>query len=127
MKRILACIVLVLVAFPTVAFEGVLMRLQGWIVDSRCGAKNAREDRAEDTLACYKDGAKLVFLAKDGKIYDIADQERAVEHIGQQVSVFGTVDGAMMLTVGRYIGREKKKEPQDKGGISPAGAPARPR
>jgi len=126
MKRILICFVLVLVAFPAAAHKGMLVRLQGWIVDSRCGAKNAHEDRAEDTLACHKDGAKLIFLAKDGKTYDILDQERAVEHIGQEVNVFGTVDGAMMLTVGRYIGREKKEQ-EDKGGIGPVGAASRPR
>ena len=122
MKRILACcIVLSFVAVPALASKGVLVRLQGWIVDSHCGAKNAHEGGTEDTLACAKKGAKLILDARDGTTYDIKDQARAAEHIGQEINVFGTVDGTRKLTVNRYIGREKKKE--SKGTFAPAGAP----
>jgi hypothetical protein len=99
---------------------GSLVRLEGWIVDSRCGVKNANEAGAADTIKCYESGAKLIFIAKDGLAYDIEDQERALKHVGHQVGVFGTVDGARMLTVGRYIG-EEKEEKEATTGLAPTG------
>jgi hypothetical protein len=119
MKRTIACLVLILVALPQIVTAGTLVRVEGWIVDSHCGAKNASEDRAEVTLACHKGGSKLILLAKDGTTYDITDQERAVEHVGQLISVFGTVSKTRELTVGKYIGREVAEE--KKGGFSPLG------
>ena len=127
MKRILVIVILGLFVVPAFGErqKGMLVRLKGWIVDSRCGAKNAAADRAEDTLACHKAGAKLVFLASDGTTYDIDDQERAAEHVGQEIGIFGTVSGTRNLKVGRYTGREDKKQ-QDRGGIGPVGHGGKP-
>jgi len=97
-----------------------LVRLEGWIVDSYCGAKNAHAEATEDTLACHKKGAKLRFVSKDGIIYDIADQERALEHVGRKVRLFGTVDDSRNLKVGNYIGADKKdgkKSPKQRNGL----------
>lgn len=65
--------------------------LKGWIADSYCGAKNANAAGAKCTRDCVKNGAKLVLVAGD-KTYEISDQKLALEHVGHEVAVTGTVD-----------------------------------
>ena len=59
MKRLLlGCFVATLASIPGSADSKTVMRLEGWIVDSYCGAKNARAEAAAETLACLEKGAK---------------------------------------------------------------------
>ena len=113
-RRMLGFLLATIVAIPVLAGTRTLVRLEGWIVDSHCGAKNANAESTEDTLSCHKDGAKLVFIAADGTSYAIENQERALLHVGQKIAVFGTVDKERNLKVGSYIGSDKGpvKEPK---------------
>ncbi len=125
MKRrvVLAYLLATVVAIPVLAGSRELVRLEGWIVDSYCKAKNANAEAAEDTLACHKKGARLIFIATGGTTYELEDQERALQHIGQKVRVFGTVDKDRNLKIGNYIGSDRmgvsKDEKKQGSGLNP--------
>jgi hypothetical protein len=72
--------------------------VQGWITDSFCGAKNANAEGAGCAKDCYKKGAKLELVA-DGKTYQISDQKAALEHVGHEVIITGTVDNDTIKVV----------------------------
>ena len=110
MKRLaLACLLVTVFTAPSFAQSEIkrLVRLDGWIVDSWCGTKNANTESTEDTLACVKKGAKLILVTSDGTSYALADQERALQYVGQEIKLFGMVDKDRNLTVGNYIGIDK--------------------
>lgn len=66
--------------------------LTGWIADKWCGAKNANGDPASVACAksCAEKGSPMVLVA-DGKTYELSDKKLAVEHIGYEVVVTGTL------------------------------------
>ncbi len=107
------CFLAAVVAIPVLASPRSLVRLEGWIVDSYCGAKNANAEAAENTLACHKKGAKLILITTDGTSYDLEDQEQALRHVGQKVQLFGMVDKDRNLKVGNYIGSDNKDTSKD--------------
>src|ERR1700682_4257358 len=67
----------------------------GYISDSACGVKGAKEGQAECTTKCVKEhGAKYVFVNDaDKKVYAIDDQEKVAAHAGHHVTVAGSIDG----------------------------------
>ena len=65
--------------------------LRGWITDSYCGAKNANAEGAACARECHKGGAKLELIA-DGKAYQLSDQKAALDHLGHEVVVTGTLE-----------------------------------
>jgi len=66
----------------------------GYISDSMCGAKGAKESAEECTKKCISHGAKYVFVNDtDKKVYVIDDQEKVAPHAGHHVVVKGTVEG----------------------------------
>ena len=67
----------------------------GYISDSKCGVKGAKEGQAECTAKCVNDkGAKYVFVNDaDKKIYAIDDQAKVAAHAGHHVTVKGDVSG----------------------------------
>ncbi len=69
--------------------------LTGWISDSQCGVKGAKEGMADCTTKCVKEhGAKYVFVNDtDKKIYVVDAQDKVAAHAGHHVTVKGTVDG----------------------------------
>lgn len=69
--------------------------LTGYISDSHCGAKGAKEGHAECATKCVKEhGAKYVFVNDtDHKVYAIDAQDKVAAHAGHHVTVKGTVEG----------------------------------
>jgi hypothetical protein len=67
----------------------------GYISDSACGVKGAKEGQAECTTKCVKEhGAKYVFVNDaDKKVYAIDDQDKVAAHSGHHVTVKGSVTG----------------------------------
>jgi len=67
----------------------------GYISDSACGVKGAKEGQGECTTKCVKEhGAKYVFVNDaDKKIYAIDDQDKVAAHSGHHVTVKGSVTG----------------------------------
>ena len=67
----------------------------GYISDSHCGAKGAKDGHAECATKCVKEhDAKYVFVNDaDHKVYAIDAQDKVAAHAGHHVTVKGTVDG----------------------------------
>ena len=67
----------------------------GYISDSHCGAKGAKDGHADCAAKCVKEkGASYVFVNdKDHKVYNIDAQDKVAAHAGHHVTVKGSVDG----------------------------------
>jgi Protein of unknown function (DUF5818) len=70
----------------------------GYISDSGCAkkqgaAKVAADGHAGCAQSCIKRGDKAVLVTEDGKIYQIANQDKVTEHAGMKVTVVGDMDG----------------------------------
>src|SRR2546425_11695197 len=67
----------------------------GYISDSACGVKGAKEGMAECTTKCVKEhGAKYVFVNDaDKKVYVVDAQDKVAPHAGHHVTVKGAVEG----------------------------------
>ncbi|MGB7845762.1 MAG: hypothetical protein WBL63_09125 [Candidatus Acidiferrum sp.] len=76
----------------TLAADG---SLTGYISDSHCGAKGAKDGHADCAAKCVKEhDAKYVFVNDaDHKVYTIDAQDKAAAHAGHHVTVKGTVEG----------------------------------
>jgi hypothetical protein len=74
----------------------------GEIMDVQCGLvkthdmmmkQKGSKDAAECTRACVRDGGKLVLYdSTHQKVYQLADQQKAMQFAGQQVTVTGSYD-----------------------------------
>ena len=67
---------------------------KGTISDAKCGAAHA--DASEKSMkcvnACVKGGQKAVFVS-DGKVLQIANQDKVTEHLGHKVTINGKLEG----------------------------------
>jgi hypothetical protein len=94
MKRaivIAAVLVLALAALPALAAES----WTGWITDTHCGEKGANAKHTKEcVMKCAKDGKIVFFNSADKKLYDLDKTEAALEHVGHEVKVTGTLDGS---------------------------------
>lgn len=67
---------------------------KGTISDAKCGAAHA--DASEKSMkcvnGCVKGGQKAV-LVSDGKVMQIANQDKVAAHLGHKVTVTGTLEG----------------------------------
>jgi Protein of unknown function (DUF5818) len=64
----------------------------GYISDSKCGAKGAKDEHADCAVKCVKGGAAPVFVS-DGKVYKIDDASKVQDHIGHKVTITGELKG----------------------------------
>ena len=91
-KLMLGCAVLMALAMTAMAGEWT-----GYISDASCakkqGAKTASESHAGCAQGCIKRGDKAVLVTEDGKIYQIANQDKVVEHAGHKVTLSGDMAG----------------------------------
>jgi hypothetical protein len=92
-KFVLGIAVLMALAMTAMAGEWT-----GYISDSGCAkkqgaAKVASDGHAGCAAACIKKGDKAVLVTDDGKIYQIANQDKVAEHAGHKVTVAGDMDG----------------------------------
>lgn len=68
----------------------------GWITDNHCGAKGASAKHSKacvEKCAHEKDGKVVFFNNADQKLYDLDKTDLALEHVGHEVTVTGTLDG----------------------------------
>ncbi len=69
----------------------------GWIVDAKCGAKNANPNGKQCVLACMKEGSKLVlYTAADQPLLGLDNQQLASQHVGVRVRVEGQREGTLV-------------------------------
>jgi hypothetical protein len=93
---VLACLALLcLLALPVAASAAATSgSWTGWITDEACGAKGHSADHKNCAVKCADKGSKLVLYNNaDQKIYKLDKQDLAKQHIGDQVTVTGKVDG----------------------------------
>jgi hypothetical protein len=81
-------------AFSLVAVSAFAGEYKGTISDAKCA--KAHVDASEKSMkcvqGCVKGGQKAVFVS-DGKVYQIADQEKVADHLGHKVTITGKLDG----------------------------------
>jgi hypothetical protein len=87
--KVLLALVLVLSVFSLTAMAG---EWTGYISDSKCGAKGAKDEHADCAVKCVKGGASPVFVTGD-KIYKIDDASKVQDHIGHKVTITGELKG----------------------------------
>ena len=76
------------------------MSWDGWISDSKCGAKGANAAHADCAKKCIGMGEKPVFVSdKDQKVIGIDNPDAVTGHEGHHVKVTGTMDANGMLHV----------------------------
>jgi hypothetical protein len=89
LKRIVLAFVLVLSLF---AVTSMAAEMTGYISDSKCAAKGAKDAHADCAVKCVKGGAAPVFVS-DGKVYKIDDAAKVQDHVGHKVTITGDVKG----------------------------------
>ncbi|HUM05229.1 MAG TPA: hypothetical protein VLT90_07195 [Terriglobales bacterium] len=78
----------------TASFAGDATTVNGWISDSKCGAKGAHEGAAECTKKCIEGGASMVVVTDgDQKVLTVKNPEALKGHEGHHVAVTGHVEG----------------------------------
>lgn len=82
------------VSMASVAFAGDAQTVNGWISDSKCGAKGANAGAEECTKKCIEGGAKPVVVTDaDQKVLTVENPEALKEHYGHHVAVTGHING----------------------------------
>ena len=64
----------------------------GYIVDKNCSTKKEMFGNEECAKSCMAKGAKAVFATEDGKIYQIANQDKVKDAAGKKVTLTGKMD-----------------------------------
>ncbi len=96
MKRLLTLLVL------TLAVTGLCFAssVTGYVTDAKCanGGK-AGEAHAKCAAGCIKGGEAAVVVTADGKIYEVAQQDKVTGHAGAKVTVTGKVEGTKITSI----------------------------
>jgi len=97
-KVLLICLaVCFLLALSAIAFDdmGKSATVNGWVVDSMCGAKDASAKGSECAKKCLsKAGAKMVVVTDgDQKVLNVDNPDALKGHEGHHIAVTGTVKG----------------------------------
>ena len=99
MKKLLAiCMVLwvmfLLVAVVVADDMGKATTVNGWVSDSKCGAKGANAGAAACTKKCIEGGASAVVVTDgDNKVLAVENADALKGHEGHHVAVTGHVKG----------------------------------
>ena len=92
-KLLLICLALaVLFMFVGVTFAADATTVNGYVADSKCGAKG--KTNAECTKKCLEGGAKMVVVTDDDeKVLTVENPKKLAGHEGHHVAVTGKVTG----------------------------------
>jgi hypothetical protein len=96
-KRVLLVIGLYLCCMTALAYAKD-QTWDGWISDSKCGAKGANASHEACAKKCIAAGEKPVFVTDQGqKVVQVANPDALQDHIGHHVQVTGTMtaDGSL--------------------------------
>ena len=107
-------LVLLLAGLVPALAQSRVVRLEGWVVDEKCGKSNANEEGAGCVKDCHEEGSPLVFYAPDeDRIYPMDKQEESLRFVGKRVQVFGVVTEEGELRVGQFVELDKKDGPEE--------------
>lgn len=96
MRKLLLILVVLCVALMMVgvSFAADATTVNGYVSDSKCGAKGANAGAAECTKKCLQSGAKMVVVTDgDQKVLTVDNPAKLTGHEGHHVAVTGTVKG----------------------------------
>jgi hypothetical protein len=79
----------------SLALCGWAESLDGYIVDRGCAGQRAMWDDAPCTARCVQGNIKLVLVTEDGKIYEIANQDKvkSENYYGRKINLSGKIQG----------------------------------
>jgi hypothetical protein len=96
-KVLVVCLAICFVlALTALAFDdmGKSTTVNGWVSDSKCGAKGANAGAEACTKKCLAEGAKVVIVTdKDQKVLTVDNPDALKGHEGHHVAVTGTTTG----------------------------------
>ena len=96
-KVLLLCLAMCLVfAMTALAFDeiGKATTVNGWVSDSKCGAKGANSSHAACMTKCLGKGAKAVIVTDDDqKVVNVDNPDVLKGHEGHHVAVTGAMKG----------------------------------
>jgi hypothetical protein len=93
MKRIL-CLLVAVLAFAAIAAKADSSKINGWISDSKCGAKHTGSG-ADCVKGCIKGGQSPVFVDEAKKeVWTIDNPDSVKAFYGDHVTVMATADAA---------------------------------
>jgi hypothetical protein len=94
-KVLVVCLAICFVfALTALAFDdmGKSTTVNGWVSDSKCGAKGANASAEACTKKCLAAGEKIVIVTdKDSKVLMVDNPDALKDHAGHHVAVTGTV------------------------------------
>lgn len=83
-----------ILSVASVSFASDAQTVNGWVSNSKCGAKDANADGAACTKKCLKAGASAVVVTDtDQKVLAVDNPEALKGHEGHHVAVTGHIDG----------------------------------
>ena len=84
----------VLAVFAFAAMSAMAADWTGYIIDEACSGKKAMWGNEKCAKSCLgKEGAKAVFVTEDGKVFQVADQDKVLAHAGHKVTITGKMEG----------------------------------
>jgi len=96
MRKLLLILLVLCVTFMMVgvSFAADASTVNGYVSDSKCGAKGANAGAAECTKKCLQAGAKMVVVTDgDQKVLTVDNPDKLTGHEGHHVAVTGKVKG----------------------------------
>jgi len=94
-KLLLLCVALSLILFVfSFAFADSTTTVNGYVSDSMCGAKGAKDGHTDCMNKCISKGAAYVVVTDgDQKVLSVSNPEALKGHEGHHVAVTGEVEG----------------------------------
>ncbi len=86
MKKLLA-------VFAVCAASAMAADVTGYIMDKSCAGKKAMMGDEACAKRCMERGDPAVLVTEDGKIYQVANQDKVKESAGKKVTVSGKMEG----------------------------------
>jgi hypothetical protein len=98
MKKLLLVLLALSVLFMVVAaFAADMSTVNGYVSDSKCGAKGANDKHTACAKKCIGAGEKVVVVTDgDNKVLTVDNPDKLTGHEGHHVAVTGTVTGDMI-------------------------------
>ena len=82
------------VLFVFAAISAMAAEWTGYIVDKSCASKKDMWGNEACAKRCIKRGDPAVFVTEsDGKIYQVAEQDKVMDVAGKKVTLTGTLKG----------------------------------
>ena len=82
-----------LVVFGFAAVSAMAADVTGYVIDKNCASKKEMWGNEKCAQSCIKRGAAAVIVTEEGKVYQVANQDKVTDSAGKKVTVSGKIDG----------------------------------